>query len=251
VNWNTRGTGALGLMLLLVSQSACTGTQYVREVPRGVAPPSTELRAAYCADVWRQETRRYESSQRAGSWLLGLGIGASVASGSTFLAATQTDRDKTDKTLVTVGGSLLLAGLAGVITGTVLLATNNHEKKAKRAAALATEIVAKGERHLPKQGESDRDSILEKRDAETKPLFQECLRVTSRNTFVAAPPSVEDAGEEEEAEGTDEDQSKHIEEASDTAPPAKPTGTTAAPVQSATPRIPAPALAPPAKAGSK
>lgn len=235
---NSRVVRAAGVTLLIASQTGCAGTTYSRDVPSGVAPPSTELRAAYCGEVWRQETQRHESAQRTGSWLLAAGVGASVASGSTFLAATQTDRDKTDKTLITVGSSLLLAGLAGVITGSVILATNNHEKKAWRAASLATEIVAKGERSLPKESGSSRDEVLDKRDWETRPLFQECLRIQPR-TLIATPFHADNASADDEEDAADGNAAKS-EGKENAAAAAKPT----APTAPATPTAPAAPAAP-------
>jgi hypothetical protein len=162
-------------LLVLGALPACGGAAgYVGTVPSGVKPPSTQLRAAYCGGVWRKETERASAARSTGGWLLGLGVGAAIGAGSTFLARTQTETRQTDKTLHTVGSTLALSGAASVIAGVVVLATNDHDTKASRAAALATEIVAEGEKPL----EMDDLDELTARNESTRRLFQQCLDTT-------------------------------------------------------------------------
>ncbi len=167
----------------------------------GIEPRSTELRAEYCNAYAAEEADRVRSSRRAGQWLVGVGVTTLAGSGATYLATTQTEREQTDKTLNTLGSSLLVAGAVTLVSGVVVLVANKgRDERARRAASLATDIAAEGE--LPLIDESVKDdeelrrtvpaeiqraNALDQRNKKTTALFRECLGLEKRKKQEAKP----------------------------------------------------------------
>lgn len=157
-----------GALVLAVLSGCASGGSYGSGVPSGVRPASAELRASYCHEVWRRETEKDQSARTTGSWLLGLGVGALLGAGVTALAATQTDRKQTDKTLLTVSEALALPGAAGVVAGGFVLGLNDHDEAARKAAMHTTEIVGEGEKEVDEE-------TLDARNKATISAFRKCL----------------------------------------------------------------------------
>lgn len=153
--------------------AGCGGGAYDSVSMPPLTPFSTELRARYCDQVRQEELDHAEADRSASNWLLALGGTATTASIATLVAGSQVDGEHRKQTTMTVGTSLLVAGLASLTAG-VLLRANHHEERARRAARAVTRLVALGEG-------TPRDDIEKaERAARSQTRFEDCLRYGKR-----------------------------------------------------------------------
>jgi len=163
-----------GVALLLTLQLAGCGSTPTLSRPDepGLDPQVNGLRAAYCADREYEEWQRYRHQRRTGSTLVGLGLVLGSAAIATALAARQTSDPAKDATLATLATTGAVGGIASFVTGAVLLASNDHDQRAARAANSAFNIVAISSPGGPELNESENESDKERR---ASAYFNDCL----------------------------------------------------------------------------